>query len=747
MRKNIYPHWQITDLPSSLMVFFALAFFTYGILFRAPYSGFDFNTGDGRVLGTFIQQEPSLQAGDILVRIGDVLWVDYKKDARLPFFENVEAGEIVEIVVMRNGTELTIQWKMPGFNEVEFDARVFNIWGLAYIFWIFGATTQVTIRPRNESSRLFIAANYLTALWLIFGSFSATHLWESSILLHVATWLLFPVYLRLFWVFPRPFRELPKTAWFLFYGVCVAFAIAEFAQALPRNLYSLIFLVTLAGCILLAILHFIQQPDQRRNMSLLIFSTVVAFTPSIVFSVLVTKQRMPDLGPAALLALPLMPLAFFYIIQRRTLRGLELRVNRIFSLYTYMILFGIALILYVIYLGTLNLIAETLFFAGSAYTLATTLIATIGFPAFQKFVEKRFFGIKLPYQNLQESYSNRIITSASMPGLLQLLEDEVFPSLLVRQYAFMQVFNGNLKTPLVKNVNAEQLPSGIGIEELTSQMGIYLPDTFPVGWIRLILPLKVGDSFIGFWLLGQRDPDDYYPQAEIPILQSIANQTAIALSNILHAEQLRKIYQSDIERYEQERMHLALELHDSVLNEFAVLRAYLDENNLSPKFRTSYEEVTQRLREIVSDLRPPMLMYGLLPAINGLADNLMERSGDKITIEVNIQSGEERLPQNIEQHLFRIVQEACGNALRHAQAKSVTIFGRLSSQGIDLTVADDGTGFEPQPEFGNLIANHHFGLAGMIERAKLIGAEMEIQSSPNIGTKIYIRWNSNSGMN
>jgi len=72
MRKNTYPHWQIIDLPSSLFVLSILIIFTYGILFRAPYSGFDFSTGDGRIKETYIQQEPTLLAGDILVRVGYV---------------------------------------------------------------------------------------------------------------------------------------------------------------------------------------------------------------------------------------------------------------------------------------------------------------------------------------------------------------------------------------------------------------------------------------------------------------------------------------------------------------------------------------------------------------------------------------------------------------------------------------------------------------------------------------------------
>jgi two-component system sensor histidine kinase DegS len=256
----------------------------------------------------------------------------------------------------------------------------------------------------------------------------------------------------------------------------------------------------------------------------------------------------------------------------------------------------------------------------------------------------------------------------------------------------------------------------------------------------------VGDSLIGFWLLGRRDPDDLYALSEIPILQSLANQTAIALSNILHAEQLRKMYQSGIERYENERKRLALDLHDSVLNELAVLRNDLGEEHLSPTFQTSYQEVTHHLREIVSNLRPPMLMYGLLPAINELADNLMEKSGDKIRIKVEVQEGAERISENIELHLFRIIQEACQNTLRHADAKNIKVFGILTPQEIDLHIEDDGIGFDAgsQPEMDGLLANHHFGLAGMMERAHLIAAEFGIYATRDAGTKIHITCRDNT---
>jgi signal transduction histidine kinase len=372
------------------------------------------------------------------------------------------------------------------------------------------------------------------------------------------------------------------------------------------------------------------------------------------------------------------------------------------------------------------------------------------FPTFQSFIEQRFLNIKLPYQNIQETYSARITTSASLSSLLQLLEDEVLPSLFVRQFAFLELERAHPKLLLNKGVTSEQALNGYDFSKLVAQSGSYRPihllnESFPYSWVRLVFPLKVGNNVLGFWLFGRRDPDDVYAQAEIPVLQSLANQTAIALSNILQTERLRAMYQANVDRYEEERLRLALELHDSILNQLAVLMMNMDTHNPTAEFQEAYDDLTQRLREIVSDLRPPMLNYGLEPAIRELADNLMERSKDTIPVELNLQTDQSRYESRTELHLFRIVQEACENALRHAQARNIKIYGKLKAQEINLQLQDDGAGFnlgDNSPDLDTLMAQKHFGLAGMIERAAIIGAELKINSSSNAGTHIQITWKS-----
>jgi hypothetical protein len=251
--------------------------------------------------------------------------------------------------------------------------------------------------------------------------------------------------------------ELPKTVWALFYAVSLSFATAEFAQVVPKNWYALVFMVALAGSLGLQIARFFRQTDLRRDVFLIAFSVFIALFPSIGLSLGTAVGRVAETAPIGLFSLPFMPLAYFYVIYRRQLGGLEIRANRLLSLYAYLILFGTALIAFVTQLGSLHLAMEPLIFTGSLYTLTTTYIAITAFPAFQSFMERRLFGIRLPYQNLQETFSSRIVTSASLSSLLQILDEEVFPSLLVRQFVFMRANNGELRILLAKNAEEEEL--------------------------------------------------------------------------------------------------------------------------------------------------------------------------------------------------------------------------------------------------------------------------------------------------
>lgn len=96
----------------------------------------------------------------------------------------------------------------------------------------------------------------------------------------------------------------------------------------------------------------------------------------------------------------------------------------------------------------------------------------------------------------------------------------------------------------------------------------------------------------------------------------------------------------------------------------------------------------------------------------------------------------------VEQHLYRIIQQACENAMFHADAKHVSIQGKLVKDGADLVVDDDGKGFKLSGEndLADFLSTRHFGLAGMQERAAMIDAKLFVDTAPGKGTRVRLSW-------
>jgi signal transduction histidine kinase len=750
MKSTSIQSWLQRDILISVIVFAFLMVFTYGILFLAPYPGFYFNSTDGTVSTIYEDRAsasgPHLQIGDVLKKVGTITFDEYSKDIRASFFQKYTSGDVIEIVIERNGETISIPWIYAGFTNAEFPSHFFNIWWLAYAFWLIGTATQVFMRPKDQRWVLFVAANYLTGMFIMLGGVSWTGFLESPILMRFVAWLLLPVYLHFHWIFPYSLRAVPRWVKFGFYALCGVLAILQLLLLLPNSLYFLAVILAFGGSILLLLVHYVLQHEYRRELGILAVAAFLSLGFTVVASIVASRGQTSSSAVASLFALPILPLTYFYILYRHHLGGSELRTNRVLSLYIFLVILGM-LLLVTGSLGRITFRPQAFVFATVMIALITTFLGVQIFPAFQTFVERRLLGIKLPAQNMVEGYSSRIITSTTLAELLKLLEDEVFPSLLIRQYVFVRIANSSAKVILSGEVDQDQAPEDalmdISTSSSTGQLFPLSKDVQPLGWVRLILPLRVGSELIGAWLLGRRDPDDHYPPAELPILGSLANQTAIAVSNIVQTERLRLMYEANINRYEQERLRLGHELHDSLLNEMAAMLMKHNPDEFPREFQESFDGLILRLREIVQNLRPPMLVYGLKYALDGLADNLSERNHDLIQIIPELQTVEDcRYLETVEHNIYRIVQEACENALKYARAKAIRIAGELSPNTIDIHISDDGIGFKDDVSLllDEMVVNKHYGLAGMHERAELIGAVIRIESRPSEGTQVHILW-------
>ncbi len=150
------------------------------------------------------------------------------------------------------------------------------------------------------------------------------------------------------------------------------------------------------------------------------------------------------------------------------------------------------------------------------------------------------------------------------------------------------------------------------------------------------------------------------------------------------------------------------------------------------ELRDTAQEALREMRLLIFELRPPLLQEeGLVTALQARLEAVEERAGLETEFTVE---GEGRLPLEIEEELYRIAQEALNNALKHAQARRITVSLRQVQRTVTLEIADDGIGFDPSTalEYGGL------GLDGMEERAAQLGARLTVQSRPGEGTRVTV---------
>lgn len=214
-------------------------------------------------------------------------------------------------------------------------------------------------------------------------------------------------------------------------------------------------------------------------------------------------------------------------------------------------------------------------------------------------------------------------------------------------------------------------------------------------------------------------------------------------------ENLRFYLQQATRAQEEERKRISHELHDDTIQALVVLSRQLDAlasggKGLSEEAHQKLEElwkqtdsILQGVRRLSQDLRPAAIdRLGLLPAIQWLAEEVAKYSG--VVTKVNVIGKEHRLPEEGAIALFRIIQEALRNVWRHSGATSAEITIEFSDKSTRITVSDNGKGFKLAGKVGDLAKQGKLGLAGMQERAQMVGGTMSVQSEPGKGTTITI---------
>ncbi len=259
----------------------------------------------------------------------------------------------------------------------------------------------------------------------------------------------------------------------------------------------------------------------------------------------------------------------------------------------------------------------------------------------------------------------------------------------------------------------------------------------------LLVPLVFRGRPLGVLCAFDRDGGERFTPEDERLLESFAASaaTAVATAQTVASEGLRR----SIEASERERQRWARELHDETLQELAGLKVLLagarrsdDIERVHDAIGAAIEQIDTEisgLRRLIADLRPAALdAFGLRPALEGLAERVTATSGLDVELDVELaHDADEAAPRprtEVEDAVYRLVQEAVTNAVKHADASAVAVTVREHGGCLEVAVRDDGAGFDPTA------ATSGFGLLGMRERMALLDGRVTVGSAPGEGTTV-----------
>lgn len=247
----------------------------------------------------------------------------------------------------------------------------------------------------------------------------------------------------------------------------------------------------------------------------------------------------------------------------------------------------------------------------------------------------------------------------------------------------------------------------------------------------LATALRAQDRVVGLVSIEHRDPGEYTAQ-DASLIGGLAGSLALAVDNARWFSRLRTL------GAEAERARIARDLHDRIAQSLAFVGFELDRLSTAHDDR-ELRELHQVVRGVVSELRETLYQLragvsedeNLATVARPYLDRWEQRTG--IEAQFTVRTAGRRLPLQIEQELWRILQESLTNVERHADATHTWINWEINDASARLVVRDDGRGIRPDRE-----SRERYGIVGIRERADAIGAEVSIESEPGAGTKVLV---------
>lgn len=314
---------------------------------------------------------------------------------------------------------------------------------------------------------------------------------------------------------------------------------------------------------------------------------------------------------------------------------------------------------------------------------------------------------------------------------------------------------------LVRTTIVDARSTPVILEVITNRRSVLIPDVsqrpdwvvFPPGthvrsWLGV--PIVVRGEVIGLYSVDKARPG-FFTAAHLQMARLMAGQAGLAIANArlfeqatISRERLRHLTQKVFSIQEDERRHLSRELHDQAGQTLAILKNNLasleadlpDERGQIKQDLAAAVEMINRavgqIRDLARGLRPPAVeVVGLGPTLDDYCLEFSELAG--LDIEYKSAAVLPQLPGVFSITLYRVLQEALTNVVKHARATRVQVALDYTGRSLTLAVEDDGQGFD-KSKFARISGG--IGLLGMQERVALLGGRLTIESQPGRGTRL-----------
>ncbi|MGA2110830.1 MAG: GAF domain-containing protein [Anaerolineales bacterium] len=346
-------------------------------------------------------------------------------------------------------------------------------------------------------------------------------------------------------IFPRLRNTLIPVAC----GVSAILGAPNLPRLLPDEAYLVPALILIVACLSILFYRLLRgDPADRPAARLMAAAMVIAFGPGLililVFSLIGESAYAGTATILSAFALPLLAALYAFAIYRDRFGHWELPAIQVLTLYSFALLYATAFALvYVIGSRLVPAFSPTLAFS-LILSLVFVLAALPVYVAFRKMAERLLYGARIQPEGILRVFANQLPTATTRQAFADLLEREVTGPLLIRQSALILLSKEQSEVAYQSGVEiGASVLDEEEIHRLTASTGEYprrVVTESPFGWVRLAVPVGTGGHVMALWLLGRRDPDDFYPQRDIRLLFTLGSELATPLESLRLVDESRR---------------------------------------------------------------------------------------------------------------------------------------------------------------------------------------------------------------